>query len=309
MEPKFLEAVRAAFPPGGGSLTLGAPVRAGECHPEPLIGLPLGMVNRHGLVAGATGTGKTKSIQLLAEQLSAAGVPVFLADVKGDVSGLGAPGESNEKVQQRAKETGCAWKPAACPVEFLSLTGQLFRGDSGDATHPLFTSTRKSDVSAVAHLRSYKDLTESTNLELGLSFARGHNDVGTDFLTRLYGVDATLRWKPLRRSIYRSFVARSEFVWSRRQQIPATVRSFGYYVSADYQFGRRWFLGGRYDSSERALRARADRGASAVLTYWPSEFSQLRWQYRRTDYFAGRDANELLMQVQFVLGAHGAHPF
>ena len=124
MEPKFLEAVRAAFPPGGGSLTLGAPVRAGECHPEPLIGLPLGMANRHGLVAGATGTGKTKSIQLLAEQLSAAGVPVFLADVKGDVSGLGAPGESNEKVQQRAKETGCAWKPAACPVEFLSLTGQ-----------------------------------------------------------------------------------------------------------------------------------------------------------------------------------------
>jgi hypothetical protein len=124
MDPKFLGAARAAFPPGSAALTLGAPVLKGECHDEPLVSLPLGMMNRHGLVAGATGTGKTKSIQLLAEQLSAAGVPVFLADVKGDLSGLGAAGESNEKVQQRVKDTGYAWKAAASPVEFLSLTGQ-----------------------------------------------------------------------------------------------------------------------------------------------------------------------------------------
>ena len=121
----FLDAVRAAFPSGERSLILGAPVRAGECHPEPLVRAPLAMLNRHGLIAGATGTGKTRTLQLLAEQLSAAGVPVFLSDVKGDVSGLGAPGQSNDRIAQRAKETGADWKPAAFPVEFLSLTGRL----------------------------------------------------------------------------------------------------------------------------------------------------------------------------------------
>jgi hypothetical protein len=198
---------------------------------------------------------------------------------------------------------------------FLEATGQLFRGDSGNSTHPLFVSSRKSDVSAIAHLRAYKDITESTNLDIGLSYARGHNDQGTDMLTRLYGVDATFRWKPLRRSIYRSFIARSEFVWSQRQQVPGPAlptveRAFGFYASGDYQLARRWFLGGRFDSSERALAAgQTDRGGSAILTYWPSEFSQIRGQYRHTSYAEGIRANELLLQVQFILGAHGAHPF
>ncbi len=81
------------------------------------------MLNRHGLVAGATGTGNTKTLQLIAEQLSGAGVPVFLADVKSDVSGIGAAGESNARAQQRARETGWTSKGSASPVEFLSLTG------------------------------------------------------------------------------------------------------------------------------------------------------------------------------------------
>src|SRR5687767_1022685 len=83
------------------------------------------MMTRHGLIAGATGTGKTKTLQLIAEQLSAAGVPVFLADVKGDVSGMAVPGEPSPRVAQRAAETGYTWKPASYPVEFLSLTGAL----------------------------------------------------------------------------------------------------------------------------------------------------------------------------------------
>ena len=123
MEPRFLDAVRAAFPTGGAALTLGAPVLKGECHAEPLVGLPLAMMNRHGLIAGATGTGKTKTLQLLAEQLSNAGVPVFLADVKGDLSGLGVAGDESDKVRQRAKDTGFAWRPAPFPVDYLSLTG------------------------------------------------------------------------------------------------------------------------------------------------------------------------------------------
>jgi hypothetical protein len=105
----------------------------------------------------------------------------------------------------------------------LEATGQLFRGDAGD----VFKSSQRSDGSTVAHLRGYRDINESTNLDLGVSYARGHNDVGSDFLTHLYGVDATLRWKPLRRSIYHSFVAHSEFIWSDRQQLPVTQKSFG----------------------------------------------------------------------------------
>jgi hypothetical protein len=189
---------------------------------------------------------------------------------------------------------------------FLDATGQLFRGDSGD----VFKSSQRSDVSAVAHLRGYRDINESTNLDLGVSYARGHNDVGTDFLTQLYGVDATLRWKPLRRSIYHSFVGRSEFIWSNRQQLPTTQKAFGYYASADYQLGRRWFLGGRYDHSDRSRDAAlTDKGGSVVLTYWPSEFSQLRGQYRFTHYANNVDAHELFVQLIFSLGAHGAHPF
>ena len=193
---------------------------------------------------------------------------------------------------------------------FLEATGQLFRGDSGNAQSPLFKASTKSDVSAVAHLRSYKDITESSNLDIGLSYARGHNDLGTNFLTQLYGIDATLRWRPLRRSIYHSFVARGEFIWSQRQQLPVEQRAFGFYTSGDYQLGRRWFVGGRYDQSDRPETTRlTDKGASAVLTYWPSEFSQVRGQYRFTRYAGNLDAHELLMQVMFSLGAHGAHPF
>jgi len=189
---------------------------------------------------------------------------------------------------------------------YLEATGQVFRGDSDG----VFVASRNSDVSAVAHLRGYRDITESTNLDIGLSYARGHNDLGSNFITSLYGVDATLRWKPLRRSIYHSFIARSEFVWSQRQQPTVEQRAFGMYASADYQLGRRWFIGGRYDLSDRATNAAiTDRGGSFVVTYWPSEFAQLRSQYRYVNYPDGANGNELRFQVMFAIGAHGAHPF
>jgi hypothetical protein len=195
---------------------------------------------------------------------------------------------------------------------FLEATGQVFRGDSGD----VFRAETRSDVSTVAHLRGYKDITESTNLDLGVSYARGHNDALAaegqpgDFVTQLYGVDATVRWKPLRRSIYHSFVGRSELIWSQRQEFPVEQRAFGFYTSGDYQFARRWFGGARFDWSDRSrFDSLTDKGVAATVTYWPSEFSQLRGEYRFTHYAENRDNHEFLMQLIFSLGAHGAHPF
>lgn len=189
---------------------------------------------------------------------------------------------------------------------FLELTAQVFRGDAGD----VFQSSRRRDVSVVGHLRGYGDLTESSNLELGLSYGRGHNDFGSTFTTDLYGLDATLRWRPLRRAIYHSLLWRSELVWSHRQEPLGTQRAFGFYTAADYRLNRRWTLGGRYDRSGRARAAGlTDNGFSALVTYWPSEFSQLRWQYRFTNSAEGRNDNELLLQFLFNLGVHGAHPF
>jgi DNA helicase HerA-like ATPase len=121
----LLDAARTAFTSTGPSITLGAPLLGADVAPEPIVRIPLAMLNRHGLIAGATGTGKTKTLQLIAEQLSEAGVPVFLADIKGDLSGLGAPGALNERVQQRLTATGATtWSPTAYPVEFLSMTGK-----------------------------------------------------------------------------------------------------------------------------------------------------------------------------------------
>ena len=201
------------------------------------------------------------------------------------------------------------------PWIFLEATGQVFRGDSGDEDHPLFQTSRRGQASFVGHLRGYQDLSESTNIDLGLSVSRGYNASGIaqgidDLTTRLVGVDATLRWRPLQRSIYHSFVARSEVIWSRKEQLNGLQNASGFYVSGDYQFARRWFAGVRFDGSDRADNAQLrDTGGSAVLTYWPSEFSQVRGQYRRTNYAIGPAANEFLFQFQFSIGAHGAHPF
>jgi hypothetical protein len=196
---------------------------------------------------------------------------------------------------------------------FLEATGEVYRGDSGD----LFRSNKRGDLSYVAHLRGYHDITESTNVDLGTSYSYGHNAAGVSndidigrFTTKLFGVDATLRWRPLTRAIYHQFVGRSEVIWSNRQQFGGRQDSMGYYVSGDYQFARRWFVGGRFDHSDRAEDSSiVDQGGSALLTYWPSEFSQVRGQYRRTNYGDGPAANEFLFQFQFSIGAHGAHPF
>jgi len=191
------------------------------------------------------------------------------------------------------------------PLFFLEATGEVYQGNSGP-----FQTHERNDVSWLGRLRGYRDITEGTNLDVGVSFTRGHNDSGPDSTTHLFGVDATVRYRPLRRAIYRRFMARTELMWSRRGQEAGDVSAFGMYVSGDYQFARRWFGGVRFDRSERALDSSlVDQGPSLVVTYWPSEFSQIRGQYRRTNYAEGVTSNEALFQFLFSIGAHGAHVF
>ena len=119
-----LDAIRAGYAFSGAALDFGAAVINGQAAMDAHVKIPLAVFNRHGLVAGATGTGKTKTLQLMAEQLSAQGVPVFLADMKGDLSGMASPGVANDRITARAKDIGEDWVPTAYPAEFYSLGGQ-----------------------------------------------------------------------------------------------------------------------------------------------------------------------------------------
>jgi hypothetical protein len=196
---------------------------------------------------------------------------------------------------------------------FLEVTGEVYRGGSS-----VFQSTQRSKLNYVGRVRAYRDLTEGANIDLGTSVAFGPTDVGTPLASgdpvlnrRLIGVDGTFHYRPLRRAIYHRVNLRSELVWSR-QDLPLglTADAFGYYGLAEYQFARRWYAGGRFDHSGRALDGTLhDNGGSFFLTYWPSEFSQIRTQVRRTNYAGGVVANEFLFQFNFAIGAHGAHVF
>jgi hypothetical protein len=185
---------------------------------------------------------------------------------------------------------------------FVETTLEVASGGAED----IFERESDNDLSYLGRLRLYRDLSDNSNLELGTSFIRG--TVAEAGKSQFGGVDLTWRWKPLERSIYRSLLARAEVMVNDRDDVDE--RALGYYASADYQFARRWFAGARYDSVERpddpSIR---DRGASLVLTFWPSEFSQLRGQFRRTDFGDGEEVDELLLQLQFSIGAHGVHPF
>ena len=121
--PSDLEtAIATGYGFEGPAITFGAAMQDEEALPGAQVRVPLAMMNRHGLVAGATGTGKTKTLQVLAEQLSDAGVPVFISDIKGDISGLAAPAVLNEKLTARAQAIGMdGYAPKAFPVEFLTL--------------------------------------------------------------------------------------------------------------------------------------------------------------------------------------------
>ena len=124
MKDAFIEKLKPAYQFQGPFITLGAAVLTGEVIPDLKIGLPLKMMNRHGLIAGATGTGKTKSLQVMAEQLSLQGVSCLLLDIKGDLSGIAIEGTENPKINERHTAIQLNWQAHSNPVELLSISGQ-----------------------------------------------------------------------------------------------------------------------------------------------------------------------------------------
>jgi DNA helicase HerA-like ATPase len=118
------QAVAPGYAFEGTALELGGLMIDEKTQADVHIKIPIGMLNRHGLVAGATGTGKTKTLQMMAEQLSSAGVPVFAADIKGDLSGLAVPGQASDALTARAKSVGQDWQARGFPVEYYALGGQ-----------------------------------------------------------------------------------------------------------------------------------------------------------------------------------------
>ena len=198
------------------------------------------------------------------------------------------------------------------PYLFLEATGEVYA-----ATSDVFSTTTRSRLNYIGRLRAYRDISEDKNIEVGASFAfgpaEGFVDPSDDLRLdkRLVGIDATFRYRPLRRAIYQRLNLRTEMIWSR-QDTPAVtpVSAFGLYGLGEYQFARRWYVGARFDRSARLLDPDSkDNGGAVFLTFWPTEFSQIRTQYRRLNFAEGTNANEVMFQLNFSIGAHGAHAF
>jgi hypothetical protein len=125
MSAHFIESLAPAYTFKGESITLGVAKYQGEVIKEVAVRVPLKTLNRHGLIAGATGTGKTKTLQIIIEQLSAKGVPSLVMDIKGDLSGVAVPGSSNPKIEERHQLLGFPHSVSGSPVEFMTLSSDM----------------------------------------------------------------------------------------------------------------------------------------------------------------------------------------
>ncbi|HJW93911.1 MAG TPA: hypothetical protein VJ901_09850 [Thermoanaerobaculia bacterium] len=186
---------------------------------------------------------------------------------------------------------------------YVEATGEAFSGDVDD----VFARHNNNDLFYNGHVKLFKDISENSNIELGTSYARGNASDALAVTNQFGGVDVTYRWKPLQQGLYRSFIGRFEGVLDDRDDIDHRLK--GFYTSADYQLAQRWFTGVRLDRADNLTSGRTDKGVSATLTFWPSEFSQFRTQLRRTSYGGAKSITELLFGMQFSIGAHGAHTF
>lgn len=192
---QFKQEISKAFTYKGPSLILGAAKLNGEVLTDHFVRIPLKTMNRHGLIAGATGTGKTKTLQIIVEQLSAAGVPSLVMDIKGDLSGIAVPGDNNPKIQERHDHIGFPFAPDSSPVEFMTLSqdqGLRLRATVSEFGPVLFSKIldlNDTQGGIVSLIFKYCDDNELPLLDLN-DFKRVLNYItneGKDEITREYG--------------------------------------------------------------------------------------------------------------------------
>jgi hypothetical protein len=199
------------------------------------------------------------------------------------------------------------------PVPFyLNLDGEVTTNWDeaplfGDVTESgeLRSGGRRRDLGYLARVSTYRDFSESTNLTVGASFARGVHDAAGELSSDVFAADATLRWKNPRRAIYRSAIWQTEAYFTRREEEPGSQGAFGGFSYVEYQFQRRWRTGIRADYVEDPT----EKGGLVYVTFWPSEFSALSAQGRLIRRADGRDDFAAFLKLTFNIGPHGAHPF
>ncbi len=174
----------------------------------------------------------------------------------------------------------------------LNVNNPTFQADAG---RPVW----------MARLRHLRELSETQNLSLGASYAFGRNDTGND--TRLFSVDLTYRWRPLRQGLYRSLVWQTEVYFGRRDTGAGSLSPKGWFSLVEYQLSRTLFLGLRYDFAQAPNNRFSGRGFSLALTLFPSEFGRYRLQWNWLK-LGGRTVHEVWLQTTFSIGVHRPHP-
>ncbi len=191
---------------------------------------------------------------------------------------------------------------------FMELELDVLQG----ANQESFGGGSVEDLLYNLRFRSYYDLNPRNNLDIGVSYANGVNDVVREnrFRSQLFGMDATYQWRPLRRGAYRSFVWQTELMRSRRDTLDGSVDTWGFYSFARYQLTRRWYVGARVDRSQEPAYADSERRSlSSFVEFFPSEFQRFRLQYRYSDLREGPSSHQLFLQWYYLIGTHGAHRF
>jgi hypothetical protein len=202
------------------------------------------------------------------------------------------------------------------PFFLATVDAETFNTPSESAT---FAPARKKDLTYVGRLSGFFDLGESMNVTVGGSYADGAAGEELDAVTgssttlrsSLQGLDLTFRWKNPRRSIYRSLTWQTEVFTNRRDvAVDARVNSLGVFSHVDYQFLRRWRMGGRYDYSETPIdKTIKQKGGLVYLTFTPSEFTLVSLQGRHVDLGGGKEEDLGFLKIMFNIGPHGSHPF
>jgi hypothetical protein len=189
--------------------------------------------------------------------------------------------------------------------------GEITAEAVNDENEGTFSGGHSGKVLYNGHAKIYTDLSESSNLEAGYSLMQGFNNEEATRLSKLQGVDLTYRWRPLQRGRYNSLMVRGEHFWSSRENLENRyINTKGYYGFAQYQLNRNWYLGTRYDYSEYPYTSKLhENSISGILTYYPTEFSYMRLQYKKTDSNYASPLYQWLFQINFMVGPHGAHKF